>query len=146
MTAIALEQATQLVDAGLRRARELGLKPMTFAVLDAGGHLVALQREDHSGILRPDIAFGKAWGALGMGHGSRFLAQRAELAPAFFTALAGVSQGRIVPVPGGVLIRNAAGELLGAVGVSGDLPDHDEACAVHGIEAARLVADTGQAH
>nr|WP_279343734.1 heme-binding protein [Variovorax terrae] len=130
----------------MRHARELGLNPLTFAVLDAGGHMVVLKREDTSGILRPDIAYGKAWGALGMGHGSRSLAQRAEKAPAFFTALASVSQGRMIPVPGGVLIRNAAGAVLGAVGVSGDMPDNDEACAVYGIESARLVADPGLAH
>ncbi|MCJ0764919.1 GlcG/HbpS family heme-binding protein [Variovorax terrae] len=146
MTTITLDQATQVVDAGLRHARELGLNPLTFAVLDAGGHMVVLKREDTSGILRPDIAYGKAWGALGMGHGSRSLAQRAEKAPAFFTALASVSQGRMIPVPGGVLIRNAAGAVLGAVGVSGDMPDNDEACAVYGIESARLVADPGLAH
>ncbi len=146
MTAITLEQATRIVDAGLYHARNREMNALTIAVLDPGGHLVALKREDRSGLLRPDIAYGKAWGALGMGHGSRALAQRAQTAPAFFTALGSVSQGRVIPVPGGVLIRNAAGELLGAVGVSGDMPDNDEACAVHGIEAAQLVADPGQAH
>jgi len=145
LTTITLEQASQILDGSLHHARTQNLKPLTIAVLDTGGHLVALKREDRSGLLRPDIAFGKAWGALGMGHGSRALAQRAESAPAFFTALASVSQGRVIPVPGGVLIRDAAGELLGAVGVSGDLPDNDEACAVYGIEAARLAADTGAA-
>ena len=143
MTAITLDQATQVADASLRRARELALKPVTVAVLDAGGHLVVLKREDKSGILRPDIAYGKAWGALGMGHGTRFLAQRVEKAPAFFTALASASQGRMIPVPGGVLIRDAAGDVLGAVGISGDLPDNDETCAVHGIESVQLVADPG---
>ncbi|MBI2771926.1 MAG: heme-binding protein [Burkholderiales bacterium] len=146
MTAITIEQATEVVDAGLRRARELGLKPLTIAVLDPGGHLVVLKREDRSGILRPEIAYGKAWGALGMGHGTRFLAQRVEKAPAFFTALASASQGRMIPVPGGVLVRNAQGDVLGAVGISGDLPDNDEACAVHGIEAIHLVADPGLPH
>jgi len=146
LTAITLEQAGRILDSSLQRARTLDLKPLTIAVLDAGGHLVALKREDRSGLLRPDIAHGKAWGALGMGHGSRALARRAEAAPAFFTALACASGGRVIPVPGGVLIRDAAGELLGAVGVSGDLPDQDEACAVHGIECAQLVADTGSAH
>ncbi|MES2184608.1 MAG: heme-binding protein [Pseudomonadota bacterium] len=145
MTAITLQHATQMVDLGLRRAHELGLKPLTIAVLDAGGHLVAFKREDRSGILRPDIACAKAWGALGMGLGSRALAHRAEKAPAFFTALSGVSQGRVVPVPGGVLVRSADGDVLGAVGISGDMPDNDEACAVYGIEGAGLVADPGGA-
>lgn len=145
MTSITLDQASQILDGSLHHACTLNLKPLTIAVLDAGGHLVALKRQDRSGLLRPDIAYGKAWGALGMGHGSRALAQRAEAASAFFTALASASQGRVIPVPGGVLVRDAAGEVLGAVGVSGDQPDNDEACAVYGIEAARLVADTGAA-
>jgi uncharacterized protein GlcG (DUF336 family) len=143
MTSLSLHQAERVVDAGLNRARELGLKALTIAVLDAGGHLVAFKRQDRSGILRPDIAQGKAWGALGMGLGGRALAHRAEAAPAFFTSLASVSHGRLVPVPGGVLIRAADGEIVGAVGISGDTPDNDEACAVFGIESAGLVADTG---
>jgi uncharacterized protein GlcG (DUF336 family) len=145
MTTLSLDNAALIIDAGLSRARELGLKPLTIAVLDAGGHLVAFKRQDRSGILRPEIAHGKAWGALGMGLGGRALAQRAQMAPAFFVALASASQGRVIPVPGGVLIRSADGDILGAVGVSGDLPDNDEACAVHGIGQAGLVADPGQA-
>jgi uncharacterized protein GlcG (DUF336 family) len=143
MISLSLHQAEGIVDAGLDRARELGLKPLTIAVLDAGGHLVAFKRQDRSGILRPDIAQGKAWGALGMGLGGRALAKRAEMAPAFFTSLASVSHGRIIPVPGGVLIRTADGDIVGAVGISGDLPDNDEACAVFGIERVGLVADGG---
>ncbi|MFM0045659.1 heme-binding protein [Paraburkholderia sediminicola] len=145
MATLTLDDASRIIEAGLQKAGEVGLKPLTIAVLDAGGHLVALQRQDRSGILRPDIAQGKAWGALGMGLGSRALAKRAETAPAFFAALSSVSQGRIVPVPGGVLIRDPDGDIAGAVGVSGDLPDNDEACAVYGIEQARWVADTGEA-
>jgi uncharacterized protein GlcG (DUF336 family) len=145
MIGLSLQQAARIVDAGLERARELGLKPLTIAVLDAGGHLVAFKRQDHSGILRPEIAQGKAWGALGMGLGGRALAHRAEMAPAFFVSLASVSQGRVVPVPGGVLIRSADNEIVGAVGISGDYPDNDEACAVYGIEQAGLRADPGQA-
>jgi uncharacterized protein GlcG (DUF336 family) len=145
MTVLTLHQAEGIVDAALARARELGLKPLTIAVLDAGGHLVAFKREDRSGILRPDIAHGKAWGALGMGLGGRSLAQRAQMAPAFFTSLASVSHGRMIPIPGGVLIRAADEEIVGAVGISGDYPDNDEACAVFGIEQVGLVADPGQA-
>src|SRR5260221_1888540 len=123
MASLSLESASRIVEAALERPAADGLNPLTVAVLDAGGHLVAFKRQDRSGILRPDIAQGKAWGALGMGVGSRDLAQRAEKAPAFFVALASVSQGRLVPVPGGVLIRNANDEVIGAVGISGDLSD-----------------------
>ena len=145
MTRLTLAQATLIVNAGLEHARALGLKPMTIAVLDAGGHLVAFMREDGSGILRPEIAQGKAWGVLGMGHGGRDLAARSREAPAFYAAIAAASQGRVIPVPGGVLIRDAEGEVIGSVGVSGDLPDKDEACALHGIERAGLKADPGHA-
>ena len=144
MTALRLEQASRIVDGALKRAAELQFKPMTVAVLDSGGHLVAFKRQDRSGILRPDIAYGKAWGALGMGAGGRSLAQRAAAAPAFYTALVGVSQGRIIPVAGGVLVLDSNAEVLGAVGVSGDLPDNDETCAVYGIEHVGLVACVGE--
>lgn len=138
-----LAAASRIVDAALAQARELGLKPMTVAVLDAGGHLVAFKREDRSGILRPEIATGKAWGALGMGCGSRTLAERAASHPQFLTALTAASAGRVFPAAGGVLVRDAAGAILGAVGVSGDLPDQDERCAVQGIESAGLRPDVG---
>ena len=144
MTTLTLEAASRIVDGALNRAAELGLKPMTVAVLDSGGHLVALKRQDRSGILRPDIALGKAWGVLGMGVGGRALAQRAAHAPAFYAALVGASQGRVIPVAGGVLILDANKEILGAVGVSGDLPDNDESCAIHGIELAGLVPGVGE--
>jgi uncharacterized protein GlcG (DUF336 family) len=140
-----LSAASSIVDSALALARSKGMKPMTVAVLDAGGHLVAFKREDESGILRPQIAIGKAWGALGMGAGSRHLAERAATHPSFVAALSAASDGRVVPVAGGVLIRNDAGRIVGAAGVSGDMPDHDEACAVNGIEAAGLKADTGAA-
>jgi uncharacterized protein GlcG (DUF336 family) len=146
MTALSLEQASRIVDGALKRAAELKFKPMTIAVLDCGGHLVACKRQDRSGILRPDIAYGKAWGALGMGAGGRALAQRALAAPAFYTALVGVSQGRVIPVPGGVLVLDTNKEILGAVGVSGDHPDSDESCAVYGLEQAGLVAGVGEIH
>ncbi len=112
-------------------------------MLDPGGHLVAFKREDKSGILRFDIAFGKAWGALGMGLGSRTLAERAANTPQFFTMLAAVSGGRMVCNPAGVLIRDADGDIIGAVGISGDTADNDEICAIAGIEAAGLKADPG---
>ena len=143
MPNIQLQQALRIVEESLSRARGKGLQPLTVAVLDGGGHLVALGREDGSGLLRPQIAIGKAWGALGMGRGSRTLAERAQAHPEFFNALTVASGGRIFPVPGGVLVRNTDNELLGAVGISGDLPDEDESCAVAGIEAAALRADPG---
>ena len=146
MKKLALEAASLIVDEALKRAGELQLKPLTVAVLDAGGHLVAFKRQDQSGILRPDIAQGKAWGALGMGLGGRELAKRADHAPAFYAALASVSGGRMIPVPGGVLIKDGEGDIIGAVGISGDLPDNDEACAVHGIRRAGLDAEPGGAH
>ncbi len=96
------------------------LKPLTVAVLDAGGHLVAFKREDHSSILRPQIAEGKAWGVLGMGFGGREFARRAASGPLFLTALMAASDGRIMPVPGGVLIRDADGAIIGAVGITGE--------------------------
>lgn len=146
MAELTLEKASIIVDAALAHAATLNLNPLTVAVLDPGGHLVAFKRQDTAGILRPNIAFGKAWGTLGMGLGGRSLAQRCEMAPAFYTALVGASDGRVIPVPGGVLIRGAGGDVIGAVGISGDMPDKDEACAVFGIDAAGLTADVGGAH
>jgi uncharacterized protein GlcG (DUF336 family) len=140
---LTLTQASTIVDIALATARDMELVPMTVAVLDAGGHLVAFKREDRSGILRYDIAYGKAWGALGMGFGSRTLYERAANTPQFFNALYAASGGRVVTNPGGVLIRDAEGEIIGAVGISGDTSDKDEACAIAGIEAAGLSADPG---
>ena len=143
MSGLTLAQASTIIDAALKRGREMNLAPLTVVVLDAGGHPVALKREDRSGIMRVDIATGKAWGGLGMGFGSRELFERSSKQPMFITALAALSQGRMVPVPGGVLIRGADGEIAGAVGISGDTSDNDETCAVAGIEAAGLKAQTG---
>jgi uncharacterized protein GlcG (DUF336 family) len=143
---LTLQQATTIVQTALRRGRETGCAPLAVAVLDAGGHLKAFAREDGAGIVRPQIAIGKAWGALGMGLGSRTLARRVADQPqqqAFFAALNAMSDGRVVPAAGGVLIRDAGGEVLGAVGISGDVSDKDEACALAGVAAAALVADPG---
>src|SRR5262245_20525711 len=146
MAGITLGQAMTIVEAALRRARETGCAPLAVAVLDDSGHLKTFAREDGAGIVRPQIAMGKAWGALGMGVGSRALARRLVEQPQsqpFFAALAAASDGRLVPVPGGVLIRDGAGALVGAVGISGDTSDKDEACALAGIQAAGLTGDTG---
>ena len=110
-------------------------------MLDAGGHLIALKREDGSGILRPSIAIGKAWGALGMGVSSRTLGQRLAERTSFQAALGAASQGRFVAVPGGVLVRSAGGEIIGAVGISGDASDKDEYAAITGVRAAGLEPD-----
>src|SRR5690348_12563725 len=109
MPSLTLAQASTITDAALAKGRADGLAPLTVAVLDAGGHLVAFKREDRSGILRFDIAYGKAWGALGMGFGSREWVGRVATSPAFFTAIAAASGGRVVPAPGGVLIEDGAG-------------------------------------
>ena len=145
MPALTLKQASTIVDEALNKGRETKCAPLTVAVLDAGGNLVVCKREDGSGILRYDIAYGKAWGGLGMGFGSREYLERVQKAPHFVSAITTVSGGRLVPVPGGVLIRTAAGELIGAVGISGDTSDKDEVCAVAGIEAAGLKAQVGAA-
>ena len=140
MPDLTLQQATTIVEASLRKGRETGCAPLAVAVLDTGGHLKAFAREDGAGIIRPQIATGKAWGALGMGAGSRTFARRVAEQPqqqAFFAALNAMSDGRVVPAPGGVLIRDGAGgAVIGAVGISGDVSDKDEACAVAGITAA----------
>lgn len=142
-TALTLDQASRIVDEALKRGRELGLQPLAVAVLDAGGHLKAFKREDRASLLRPQIAEGKAWSVLGMGFGGRELARRAAANPQFMGALSDASGGRMIPVPGGVLIRSAEGEIVGAVGISGDLSERDEECAAHGVRAAGLVPDTG---
>jgi uncharacterized protein GlcG (DUF336 family) len=142
---VTLAQASIIVDTALAKARELKLHPLTVVVLDVGGHMVAMKREDKSGILRAEIATGKAWGTLGMGFGGREFARRAAGGGAvFLQALMAASGGRIVPAPGGVLIRDDAGEIVGAVGISGDTSDKDETCAATGITAAGLKPDTGE--
>ena len=145
MNGLSLHQASIIVDKALEKGRERGFKPLTVVVLDSGGQLKAAKREDASSLLRPEIAGGKAWGALGMGFGGREFARRVAANPAFIQALVAASGGRIIPVPGGVLIRDAQGEVMGAVGISGDNSDNDEECAVYGIECAGLVSDTGEA-
>ena len=145
MSSLTLEQASKITDAALQEGARRKFAPLCVVVLDPGGHALVLKRMEKASISRPQIATAKAAGCLGMGFGGRELARRAQAVPAFFTALASIFPQGIVPVAGGVLIRNAAGELLGAMGVSGDTSDNDEVCAVAGIQAAGLVADTGGA-
>jgi uncharacterized protein GlcG (DUF336 family) len=142
---VTLAQASTIVDVALKKARELKQMPQTLVVLDTGGHVVCAKREDASGIIRFEIAVGKAYGALGMGWGSRTMMERAAQNPNFLTAIAAASGGRLVPNPGGVLIRDAGGTIIGALGISGDTADNDEIIAVAGIEAAGLKADPGGA-
>jgi uncharacterized protein GlcG (DUF336 family) len=137
-----LAQAEAIASATLDQGRTVGAAPLTVAVLDAGGHLVVLKRDDGSGILRPQIAQAKAWGALGMGFSSREIGRRAEAQPVFFASLAAVADGRFAAAAGGILVRDADGALLGAVGVSGDVSDVDEQCALAGVAAAGLVPGT----
>ena len=141
--ALTLDAARIIADTALSVGRSRGMAPLAVAVLDARGALKAYLAEDATSLLRFDIAYGKAWGTLGMGFGGRELARRATRAPAFMTALQTMSDGRMVPAAGGVLIRNGTGAIIGAVGISGDSSDNDELCAVAGIEKAGLAADTG---
>ena len=142
---VTLAQASSIVDVALKKARELKQMPQTVVVLDTGGHVVCAKREDGSGIIRFEIAVGKAYGALGMGWGSRTMMERAAQNPNFLTAIAAASGGRLVPNPGGVLIRDAGNQIIGALGISGDTADNDEIIAIAGIEAAGLKADPGGA-
>jgi uncharacterized protein GlcG (DUF336 family) len=143
MKELALETASAMVDAALAEGTRRNFQPLCVVVLDKGGHALALKRMERASISRPQIATAKAAGCLGMGFGGREIARRAQSAPAFFDALSSIFPQGIVPVPGGVLIRDEAGLLLGAIGISGDTSDNDEICAVAGIEATGLVADTG---
>jgi uncharacterized protein GlcG (DUF336 family) len=143
MTRLTFKQADAIAGGTLAKGKELGLAPLTVVVLDAGGHAVVLKRDDGSSIMRPELATAKAWGALGMGFGGRELARRANKAPGFFAALNSISDGRMAPVPGSALIRDGQGEIIGAVGVSGDTSENDEACLVPAVLAAGLTPDTG---
>ena len=137
-TSLGLVQANAIVNQCLAIRQKEGLLPLAVAVLDAGGQLVTFQREDGCGILRYDIAFGKAWAALGMGMSTRLIRDRMANRPAFQSALATASEGRFIPVPGGVLILNSQATVIGAVGVSGDASDRDEYCAIQAIHFVGL--------
>jgi uncharacterized protein GlcG (DUF336 family) len=141
---LALDAASRIVDAALAARRGEGLLPLAVAVLDAGGNLVAFKREDGCGVLRFDIARGKAWAALGMGMSTRAIRDRLKDRPAFQSALAAASDGKFVATPGGVLILDAGGSAIGAVGISGDASDKDEYCAIAGVRAAGLAADPAE--
>lgn len=135
-TALPLASADKIIEAALAAGQDNGMLPLTVAVLDCGGNLLAFKRQDGSGVLRGDVAIGKAWGALGMGISSRHLRDRLADRPVFQGALAAASQGRFVPVPGGVLIVDAEQQVVGAVGISGDTSDKDEYAAITAVHAA----------
>jgi uncharacterized protein GlcG (DUF336 family) len=142
MTELKLDVARKILDAALAKAAEKKLKPLVVTVLDARGCVKVTAAQDGTSLMRAEIAHGKAYGALAMGMGSRALFQRAQEQPYFIGAVNTLAQGRMIPVPGGVLILDGT-SLMGAVGVSGDTSDNDEACAMAGIEAAGLKANVG---
>ena len=142
MAELTLDVARKILDAALAKGIEKKLRPLVVTILDARGCVKLTAAQDGTSLLRSEIANGKAFGALAMGMGSRALYQRAQEAPFFVSAVNTLAQGRLVPVPGGVLIQDGSG-LVGAVGVSGDTSDNDEICAIAGIEAAGLKANAG---
>ena len=143
MAELTLDAARKILDVALAKAVEKKLKPLVITILDARGAVKVTAAQDGTSLLRSEIAHGKAYGALAMGMGSRALFQRAQEQAFFIGAVNTLAQGRMVPVPGGVLILDNNGTLLGAVGVSGDTSDNDEICALAGIEAAGLKANAG---
>ena len=140
MARLTLAQANRIVEVAFATARAANIKPLAVAVLDDAGHVESLQREDNASMFRNDVALGKAWAAVGMGASSRTLLARAKENPQFFGALAATAQGKFLPQTGAVLIKDAAGNILGAAGASGGTGDEDEAVCIAGIEAAGLSA------
>ena len=143
MADLTLDIARKILDAALTKVTEMKLKPMAITVLDARGCVKASLAQDGTSLMRNEIAFGKAYGALSLGIGSRAIFQRAQEQPYFVDAISTMTKGAMIPVPGGVLILDTSGALLGAVGISGDTSDNDEIAAVAGIEAAGLKANAG---
>lgn len=135
---LTLDQAQHIITAALAKSKEMGYQPMGVAVLDASGNLKAFASEDGASMFRFDVARAKAWGAIGMGVSSRTLAERAKGNPNFFVALAATADGKFLPQPGAVLIKDAQGKLLGAVGASGGTGDEDEVICMAGVQAAGL--------
>ena len=140
---LTLQRATAIADAVLKHGAERHFAPLAVAVLDDRGVPLVIKSDEKAGMLRWEIARSKSWGAIAMGCGSRDLQKKAAAAPQFITALQAMSQGRVTPVAGGVLVRDAHGSAIGSVGVSGDTPDNDEQAAVAAIVEAGFTADTG---
>ena len=141
MTKISLEQANTIIDTAMKKGQEAKMRPLSAAVLDAGGNLIAFKKADNSSVMRFEIAFGKAYAAVGMGMASRNIETMAQQRPHFANALAAASGGRVIPVAGGILVKSKDGEVIGAVGVTGDTSDNDELAAKAGVEAAGLLTD-----
>ena len=135
---ISLDQANRIIEGAFAKGRELGLKPLTIAVLDPGGHLIALARSDSSSTLRPQIAMGKAGGALALGVSSRTVGTMAVDRPTFVASLGPIAPHGVIPAAGGVIVIDGQGAPLGAVGVTGDTSDNDELCALAGLAGAGL--------
>lgn len=147
MSDMSLTEANRIIEGAFAKARSLSIPPIGCAVLDRGGHLVAFQREDGLAFVRIDVCHGKAWGALGTGVGSRALAERyasGVVQEGFINSLNAMTGGRVIPLAGGVLVRDGEGRIIGAAGVSGAHPDEDETCAIAGVAAAGREAVTGK--
>jgi uncharacterized protein GlcG (DUF336 family) len=142
MSRITLAQANSVIVGAIDEALRLGLKPLGIAVLDAGGHLIAFQRQDAASTGRLQLALGKASGALFLGLSSRKIGDIAAERPTFLASLGPIAPAGVVPAAGGVIVIDEEGTVIGAVGISGDLSDMDEACALAGIGAAGLTAQT----
>lgn len=140
---LTLANAKTIIEHTLAAQAKNSFKPMAVVVLGAAGTIRASESQDGTSLLRPKVAHGKAFGAISIGLGSRALFERAKVEPFFIQSVNALCDGALVPVAGGVLVRDKAGNLVGAVGVTGDTSDNDELCAVAGIEAAGFVADTG---
>jgi uncharacterized protein GlcG (DUF336 family) len=141
MSGLTLQQANTIIEKAFAKAREMKIKPLAVVVLDDSGNIKSAQREDGASMFRFDVARGKAWAAVAMGASSRALSKRAKDNPNFFVTLAATAGGKFLPQTGAALIKNAAGEIIGAAGASGGTGEEDEACCVYGIEQAGLKAD-----
>jgi uncharacterized protein GlcG (DUF336 family) len=141
MSGLTLKQANTIIEGAIAKAHEMKIKPLAVVVLDAAGNIVSAQREDNASMFRMDVALGKAWGAVAMGCSSRALGKRAKDNPNFFLSLASTANGKFLPQTGAALIKDAAGNILGAAGASGGTGDEDEACCAAGVEKAGLKAD-----
>jgi len=142
---LSLDMASTILESALSHGRAADLLPLSIVILDAGGKVIASKSEDGSGIMRFDVARGKAWGALGMGISSRLIRDRLSARPTFVNALAAVAEGRLVPAPGGVLIEDSDGFTIGAIGISGDTSEKDEYCAISAVRAAGLHPEPAEA-
>ena len=141
MAELTLKDTHAIIEAAYHEGQSRGLAPLTVVVLDSGGHIKAISRADGASFMRPQIALAKAWGAIGMGVSSGTLWEMGQSRPMFMNALINIADQKLMPVAGGVLVRDQEGSMIGSVGISGDLSDQDEYCAIAGIQAAGFYAD-----